>query len=152
MLTLATAATLAVLAACGRNPEFRTSLANHAYTSLADLHTLLAKADLGTLRSRSSFAGEADTYATVIGGFEMSRLLAAAPAADRTAITSDDLDRNVGRCADQVRQMSDLHRTAGLAPRSPIVRSVRTSCDAAATWVAANEASSWLVSTIAGDL
>ena len=149
---LAAAAILLLLAACGRNPEFRTSVANDAYASLADLHRLLAAADLGSLRSPSSFAGEADAYARVIGGFEMSRLLGTAAAADLPGTPSDDLARNVGHCADQVRRMAAQHRAAGLAPGAPVVGSARTSCDAAATWIAANEASSWILTTVAGDL
>jgi hypothetical protein len=147
-ITLATAALLALLG-CVRNPEFRTSVANHAYGTLGDLHTLLARAELGTLRSRSSFAGQADTYAEVIGGFEMSRLLAAAPTG---GTLPDDLDRSAARCAAEVRQMAAEHRSAGLAPDAPILRTVRASCDAAAAAVAAGEASSWVLTTVAGDL
>jgi hypothetical protein len=146
-ITFATAAMLALLAACSRNPEFRTSVANRAYGSLGHLYTLMAKADLGALRSPASFAGEADGYAAIIGGLEMSRLLSPAPASP-----TDDLGRAVGRCVAEVRRMADQHRTAGLAPGAAVVGTVRSSCDAAAAAAAANEASSWLLTTVAGDL
>ncbi len=121
---LATAALLAALAACTQNPLFRMNMANQAYGSLNALSELLAKADLGALRSSSSFSGEVDNYAAIIGGFEVSRLLAAGHPTETAS-----LDASLGRCVDQVRRMSDMHRTAGIAPASAVIRAVRTSCE-----------------------
>jgi hypothetical protein len=149
---LATASALCVLAACSQNPQFRMNMADQAYTALNELYVLLAMAELGTLRSPASFTGMADTYAVIIGGFQIGGLIAAGrpqgPASDRP----DDLDKTIPRCVDQIRRISDLHRTSGISPSSPALKTVRASCNAAARSVAANEVSSWVFTTIAGDL
>jgi hypothetical protein len=153
--TLATAAMLVALTACSQNPQFRANVANQAYGSLSELYVLLAKADLGALRSPASFGGEVDSYAQIIGGFEVGRLMVAGrrPGLSRSrAAAFDDLDAAVKRCADQVGRMSDMHRRAGIAPGSETIRTVRASCDAAARLVAASELSSWVFTTVAGDL
>jgi hypothetical protein len=125
------------------------NVANQAYGALNELYVLLAKADLGALRSPSSFDDEVGSYAGIIGGFQVGRLMAAGRPVGGFL---HDLDKAIGQCADQVRRMSDVHRSAGLAPGSTTLRSVRTSCDTAARSVAAEEASSWIFSTAAGDL
>ena len=153
--TLATAAMLVALTACSQNPQFRANVANQAYGSLSELYVLLAKADLGALRSPASFGGEVDSYAQIIGGFEVGRLMVAGrrPGLSRSrAAAFDDLDAAVKRCADQVGRMSDMHRRAGIAPGSETIRTVRASCDAAARLVAASELSSWVFTTVAGNL
>jgi hypothetical protein len=149
---LAAAALLAAVAACTQNPQFRMNLANQSYGSLNELYVLLAKADLGTLRSPSSFADEADSYAMIIGGFELGRLLARPTGSPPGAGSLDDLDRAIRQCVGQLTQMSDRHRTSGIVPGSPTIRTVRERCDAAARSVAADEVSSWIFSTAAGDL
>jgi hypothetical protein len=143
---LAATAVLGAVAGCGQNPQFRMNLANRAYGSLGELYVLLAKADLGALRSPSSFAGEVDSYAAILGGFEVGRLMA------KDHASGDDLNKAIQQCVGQVRQMSDAHRTAGIAPGSARIRTVRISCDDAARLVAANEVSSWIFSTAAADL
>ena len=147
---LATAATLVALAACSQNPQFRMNMASQAYGALNELYVLLARADLGTLRAPASFADQAESYAVIIGGFEVAGLLAAGRPPGREP--SEDLAATIGRCVDRLRRMSDQHRTAGIAPRAPITSAVRTGCDAAARSVAADEVSLWVFSTIAGDL
>ncbi len=152
---LATAVMLVAVTACSQNPQFRMNIANQAYSSLSELYVLLAKADLGALRSPASFGGEVDSYAQIIGGFQVGRLMVAgrpAGSARSKAAALDEIDAAIGRCAAQVRSMSDVHRSAGIAPGSDTIRTVRASCDAAAQLVAANEVSSWLFTTVAGDL
>jgi hypothetical protein len=149
---LATASTLGVLAACGQNPQFRMNMADQTYTALNELYVLLAMAELGTLRSSASFAAKADTYAAIIGGFQVGMLIAAGRPLDPASDLPDDLDKTIPRCVDQIRRMSSLHRTSGISPDSPALENVRASCDAAARSVAANEVSSWVFTTIAGDL
>jgi hypothetical protein len=152
--TLALAAALLALAACGQNPQFRMNVASQSYGSLDELYVLLAKADLGALRSAASFGDEVDSYARIIGGFQVGRLMVAGrPASRRAGAASlDDLDAAIARCAAQVTRMSDVHRRAGLPPGSDTIRTVRASCDAATRLVAANAVSSWVFTTVAGDL
>jgi hypothetical protein len=140
---------------CSQNPEFRANLANQAYGSLNQLYVLLAEAELGALRSPSSFASEVETYATIIGGFEVSRLIVAGRPASRTASEAaslEDLGGAIGHCVAQVKRLSEMHRTNGIASGSAMIGSVRGSCDTAARLVAANEVSSWIFTTAAGDL
>lgn len=151
--TFATLAVLAAVSACSQNPQFRMDMANEAYESLDTLYVLLAKADLGALRSPSSYPGEVDSYATIIGGFDLGRLLTAGrPSGKGGAASLDHVDATIGQCVGEIRRMSDVHRSKGIAPGSDVVRAVRTRCDAAARLVAANEVSSWLFSTAAEDL
>ena len=93
---LATAATLVALAACSQNPQFRMNMASQAYGALNELYVLLARADLGTLRAPASFADQAESYAVIIGGFEVAGLLAAGRPPGREA--SEDLAATIGRC------------------------------------------------------
>jgi hypothetical protein len=152
--SLAIATLLAALSACSQNPQFKINSANRVYASFHDLNILLAQADLGTFRKPSSFAANADSYATVIGGFEVGRFAAVglSSAAPSATASVDPLDQLIGRCIDQIRQMADTHRTTGIAPASAIRQSVQTSCEQAVLSVAANEDSALIVTTAAGYL
>jgi hypothetical protein len=144
---LAIGAVLVLVAGCSRNPQFQMTNANRAYTAFADLYVLLAKAEIGALRSPSSFNGTVDSYAEVIGGFEIGRLLGG----DRPAATAA-LQAPIDLCLDQLRAMATIHKASGVAPDAPIVQAVRRQCDTAVQAVAENEVSSWLFETAAGDL
>jgi hypothetical protein len=144
------AAALAGMAGCSQNPQFRMAIASQAYGSLEALYVLLAKAELGALRSPSSFGDEVETYATVIGGFEASRLLVAG-ALDPNGPAAV-LDQSIDGCVARVRQMSVRHRATGIPADPALLGGVRSVCDAATRQVAAEAASSWLFSTAAGDL
>jgi len=147
--SLIVAATLAV-AACSQNPQFRIASANRAYDALEGLYVLLAKAELGALRSPASYAGSVDDYAAVIAGFQTGRLLdAGRPDA---AAAAESLSAGIARCVDDVKRMSAVHKAGGVAPGSAEIPRVRASCDAAARSVAASETSSWLFATAAGDV
>ena len=151
--TLLTTCLLVIVAGCGRNPEFRDNLAQQAYHSVTELYVLLAKANLGALRHPSSYGGEVDRYAVVIGGFQAGRLLASDRLrGSKDPHSLDGLDTNIERCVDAVRQMAEMHQRTGIDQGSGMIRTVRASCDTAATSIAGNEASSWFVSTLAGDL
>lgn len=148
---LVAGAVLVALSACTQNPQFRMSNANQVYGSLDELYVLLAKAELGAFRSRSSFGGSVDGYAAVVGGFQLGRLLEADRAVSLDAVRSS-LDAAISRCVAQVKNMSVLHRTEGIDPAAPVIEAVRQTCDAAAIAVAATETSSWLFATAAGDV
>ena len=148
---LAGGAMLVALAACSQNPQFSMSTANRTYASLSELYVLLAKAELGAFRSRSSFDGSVDGYAAVIGGFQLGRLLDADRAVSLDA-KRRSLNAAILRCVAQVKNMSVLHRTEGIDLAAPVIEAVRQTCDAAATAVAATETSSWLFATAAGDV
>lgn len=148
---LVAGAVLVALSACTQNPQFRMSNANQVYGSLDELYVLLAKAELGAFRSKSSFGGSVDGYAAVVGGFQLGRLLEADRAVSLDAVRSS-LDAAISRCVAQVKNMSVLHRTKGIDPTEPVIQAVREACDAAAIAVAATETSSWLFATAAGDI
>lgn len=154
--SLAAAVALAALAACNQNPQFRINTANQVYGALNALQVLLAKAELGRFRHASSFDAAADSYAEIIGGFEVGRfvtLVGLPPegnAADDSALNPQD--RLIAGCTAQVRQMAAQHQAAGIAPDSPLPETLRKSCSAAARAVAANEASALLLTTAAEDL
>jgi hypothetical protein len=148
-LSLTLAATLA-LAACSGNPDYRTDIASRSYAALGDLYVLLAKADLGALRAPSSYPASVDSYAAVLGGFRIGGLLARLPS--DAGAPPDDIEGTLTRCLDRVREMANRHKAQGVAPGDPLLGTVRTACDTAARWVAADEASSWVLNTFAGDL
>lgn len=146
---------LLFLAACSQNPQFKINTANQVYSALNNLQVLLAQSELGLFAKPASFPDQADSYASVMGGFSAGRFVAiatpplgvllgeGAPAAG---------DGVVEQCVDQIRQMALQHKASGIAPTSGIIRTVRSSCDAAARAVAANESSALLLTTAAGDL
>lgn len=148
---LVAGAMLAALAACSQNPQFRMSTANRTYASLSDLYVLLAKAELGAFRSTSSFGDSVDGYASVVGGFQLGRLLEADPTVSLDA-ERRSLGGAVSRCVAQLKNMSAIHGEKGIDPGDPVIQAVRNTCDAAAVAVAATETSSWLFSTAAGDV
>lgn len=153
--TLAVAVTLVALSACSQNPQFRINTANQVYSALNDLQVLLAKAELGRFRQASSFNGAADSYAKVIGGFQVGRFVAVGLPPDADVAGADALnpqDGFIARCVDQVRRMAATHRTSGIAPDAAIIGTVRHDCAAAARAVAANESSALLLTTAAGYL
>lgn len=153
--TIAMLTTLTALSACSQNPQFKMNSAKQVYQAGNDLHILLAKADLDALKKRSSYAANIDSYASVIGGFEVGRQVAIvqpAGLAPSKAAKLDALDRNIKECLAQIRQMAERHRTSGIDAASGITQNVRTSCDKAVRSVAANETSAWIVSTVADDL
>jgi hypothetical protein len=144
-------AAVVAVAACSQNPQFRMTSANQAYSSLNELYVLLSKAELGALRSASTFDDSADSYATAMAGFQLGRLLDTDGPID-IGPSGSALQVAIARCVDQIKRMSVLHRTRGIEPASPAIDAVRRSCDAAAGSIAATETSSWLFATAAGDL
>lgn len=146
---------LASLLGCGSNPQFNINSANQAYGSLNELYGLLAKAELGAFGSPASFAANLDSYSEVIGGFEVARMIdrrGKRRSAAANAAAGDDLDRAVAECVARVGQMAAVHRSRGIGPGSSQSQAARASCNAAARSVAANEASSLVINTVAGDL
>ncbi len=144
---LAIGAVLVLVAGCSRNPQFQMANANRAYGAFSELYVLLAKAEIGAFRKPSSFAGAVDSYAEVMGGFEIGRLLGR----DRPESTAA-LQGPVDGCIAELRSMAGMHRASGIDPDAPILQSVRSRCDTAALAIAENEVSSWLFATAAGDL
>jgi hypothetical protein len=58
----------------------------------------------------------------------------------------------VERCVADIRTMALRHKASGIPATSEVIGTVRSSCDAAARAVAANESSALLLTTAAGDL
>ena len=144
---LAIGAALLAVAGCSRNPQFQMANANQAYGAFSDLYVLLAKAEIGAFGAPSSFNGTLDSYAEVIGGFEIGRLLGG----DRPEATAA-LRTPIDECIAELRSMAAMHRASGIDADAPILQAVRGRCDTAALAIAENEVSSWLFATAAGDL
>jgi hypothetical protein len=154
-LSLSIVTMLAVVSACGPNPQFKINSANQVFSAGNELHTLLAKADLNAFQSSSTFAAHLDSYASVIGGFEIGRQVAVVrpvSATPKKAAALDALDSNITECIARLKQMAELHHTSGIDAGSDITQSVRNTCNKALRSVAANETSAWLVTTAADDL
>jgi len=153
--TIATGALVLALSGCGSNPQFNINSANRTYDALNTLYTVLARAELGALASRSSYGATVDDYATVIAGFEAGGLLKSAgrhAAGSRKRARLDSLNARVDDCIAQVNGLAAAHRKAGIPAQSPLIAATRASCTEAAREVANNENSALLVSTVAGDL
>ena len=140
-------AALTMCAGCSQNPQYRMAIADQTYDALGGLYVLLAKADLGALSTAASHPGTMDEYAEVIAGFRVGRLLVFGP----PGTEADGLLAQIAGCVSEVERMSATHAAGGIAPGAPGLEVVRDRCDAAARAVAASAASSWILTTAAGD-
>jgi hypothetical protein len=143
-----------LLGACSQNPQFKINTANQVYSALNTLQVMLAQAELGLFAQPSSFAAQADSYAGVMGGFSAGRFveIAAPPVVDLLGEAAPGSGSVVERCVADIRTMALRHKASGIPATSEVIGTVRSSCDAAARAVAANESSALLLTTAAGDL
>jgi hypothetical protein len=144
---LAAIVILGLVGSCARNPQFRMTNANLVYNSLGDLYVLLAQAELGAFASPSSYGKAVESYASVMGGFEIGRLLATGRPGE-----AGSLDQVIAACVGEVKELAEMHRRVGVLPDAAVIETVRTWCDRAAAAAAEQEVSSWLFETAASDL
>lgn len=99
------------------------------------LSKILAKADLGLLRSPSTFNDYADDYATVISKFETAAFsVGGAPSGENStplAQAKTSLNVILQSCLNLVKLFSKEHKEFGIVEGSGTVQPVRVSCDQA---------------------
>ncbi len=130
-----------VVGGCSVTPQLNKDLAKLATKSYNDLSTLLAKAELGALRSNSSFDKSVDNYAAIVSGYETVRLyVGSSNPQDNSAVgaSSSTLGRLIDICLQQVKFLAEAHKASGIKPGSGITQPVRVSCDAATRSITAS--------------
>ncbi|MEL7114269.1 MAG: hypothetical protein AAGP08_01545 [Pseudomonadota bacterium] len=131
-----------LIAACEIIPRYNSEADTLITGAYQDISTILAKADLGAFTSKSSFAGEIDTYASIIGKLETAKISVGnkTPTNSRqpAAKTGATLDSIIGDCITQVKAFSDDHRDRGIIPGIGATQPVRVACDAAARAIGVN--------------